>query len=189
MLGFNGGLLGVRKVLSTAGASGLWMPNEQSVARRAEIWPSTGMGTRYVRFANFADTTLNGDVLDLSEIRFYTGDTVVTGITTVANFPFSGGNQGSALTDGDLAGRYYCDFWNATYRATATISFDFGSVRSITSIEIYIYYENNFGPRFPNTFDVQFSGDGTSYTTYATLTKGACTLFTGDVFKTAKLIL
>lgn len=41
MLGFNGGLLGVRKVPATAGASGLWMPNEQSVAKRAGIWPTT----------------------------------------------------------------------------------------------------------------------------------------------------
>lgn len=39
MLGFNGGLMGVRKVPTTAGASGLWMPNEQSVAERAGIWP------------------------------------------------------------------------------------------------------------------------------------------------------
>lgn len=38
MLGFNGGLLGVRRVPTTGSASGLWMPNEQSVAKRAGIW-------------------------------------------------------------------------------------------------------------------------------------------------------
>ena len=42
MLGFNGGLLGVRKVPTGASASGLWFQNEQSVARRAGIWPTTG---------------------------------------------------------------------------------------------------------------------------------------------------
>ena len=39
MLGLNGGLMGVRKVPTTGSASGLWMPNEQSVAKRAGIWP------------------------------------------------------------------------------------------------------------------------------------------------------
>lgn len=40
MIGFNGGLLGVRKVPTTESASGLWVPNEQSVAKRAGIWPA-----------------------------------------------------------------------------------------------------------------------------------------------------
>jgi hypothetical protein len=42
MLGFNGGLLGKRRVPSAGAAPGLWFPNEQSVAKRAAIWPSTG---------------------------------------------------------------------------------------------------------------------------------------------------
>lgn len=42
MLGFNGGLMGVRKVPTTGSASGLWFQNEQSVARRAGIWPTAG---------------------------------------------------------------------------------------------------------------------------------------------------
>lgn len=41
MLGFNGGLMGVRKVPTTGSASGLWFQNEQSVARRAGIWPGS----------------------------------------------------------------------------------------------------------------------------------------------------
>ena len=40
MLGFNGGLMGVRKVPTTGSASGLWDQNEQSVAQRAGIWPA-----------------------------------------------------------------------------------------------------------------------------------------------------
>lgn len=39
MLGFNGGLMGGRKVPTSGSASGLWFQNEQSVARRAGIWP------------------------------------------------------------------------------------------------------------------------------------------------------
>jgi hypothetical protein len=40
MLGFNGGLMGVRRTPTTGTASGLWFQNEQSVAQRAAIWPS-----------------------------------------------------------------------------------------------------------------------------------------------------
>jgi hypothetical protein len=39
MLGFNGGLLGRRRVPTLDAASGLWLPNEQSVAKRDTIWP------------------------------------------------------------------------------------------------------------------------------------------------------
>jgi hypothetical protein len=42
MLGFNGGLLGRRRVPTLDAASGLWFSNEQSVARREVIWPTTG---------------------------------------------------------------------------------------------------------------------------------------------------
>jgi hypothetical protein len=40
MLGFNGGLMGVRRTPTGSAASGLWFQNEQSVAKRAAIWPS-----------------------------------------------------------------------------------------------------------------------------------------------------
>ena len=39
MLGLNSGLIGVRRVPTTGSASGLWVPNEQSLAKRAGIWP------------------------------------------------------------------------------------------------------------------------------------------------------
>jgi hypothetical protein len=43
MLGFNGGLMGVRRTPTALVSSGLWFQNEQSVAQRAGIWPeSTG---------------------------------------------------------------------------------------------------------------------------------------------------
>jgi hypothetical protein len=40
MLGFNGGLMGQRRVPITSGAPGVWFSNEQSIAKRAGIWPS-----------------------------------------------------------------------------------------------------------------------------------------------------
>ena len=42
MLGLNSGLLGSRRVPTTSSASGLWVPNEQSLAKRAGIWPTGG---------------------------------------------------------------------------------------------------------------------------------------------------
>ena len=42
MIGLNSGLLGVRRVPTTGSASGLWAPNEQSLAKRDAIWPVSG---------------------------------------------------------------------------------------------------------------------------------------------------
>jgi len=188
MLGFNGGLMGVRRTPTTGTASGLWFQNEQSVAQRAGIWPiSGGQVTRYVRFANFANTTLNDNTLDLAEIRFFNGDTVYTGITCTTSFGFNSGDAGR-LVDGNLTNRSFNSTWSAS-QSTATISFDFGSSSVITHVQIYITYENNFGPRFPATFDFQTSSDGTTYTTALSITKGTCTTEAGDVFKTAKLFI
>lgn len=188
MLGLNSGLLGVRRVPTTGSASGLWAPNEQSLAKRAQIWPiSGGVETRYLRFGNFASTALNNSTLDLAEIRFYNGDTVLTGITTTTSFGWTSGSDAN-LTDGNLSNRNYRQIW-WSYQPTATISFDFGSTKLISHTQIYIFYENNFGPRFPDSFDVLTSTDGTTYTFYASLSKGLSTLESGDVYKTAKLSL
>jgi hypothetical protein len=40
MLGFNSGLLGVRRVPTTGTATGVWLANEQVLAQRAGIWPA-----------------------------------------------------------------------------------------------------------------------------------------------------
>lgn len=53
MIGLNSGLLGVRRVPTTGSASGLWAPNEQSLAQRAAIWPVV-----QVTDPNFASVSL-----------------------------------------------------------------------------------------------------------------------------------
>ena len=53
MLGFNGGLMGVRRTPTTGTATGLWFQNEQSVAQRASIWPSSQSSD-----PNFSDVSL-----------------------------------------------------------------------------------------------------------------------------------
>jgi hypothetical protein len=42
MLGFNGGLMGVQRTPTAGAATGMWFQNEQSVAKRAGIWPIAG---------------------------------------------------------------------------------------------------------------------------------------------------
>lgn len=39
MLGFNGGLIGARRVPTTSAAVGVWTPNEQVINRRLKLWP------------------------------------------------------------------------------------------------------------------------------------------------------
>jgi hypothetical protein len=44
MLGFNGGLIGAPRTPRVTGAPGLWLPNEQVVARQADVWPTSNFG-------------------------------------------------------------------------------------------------------------------------------------------------
>ena len=75
MIGFNGGLLGVRKVPTTGSASGLWFQNEQSVAKRAGIWPSVASdpmpGLSPIFWYDFADeatvTTSGGEITQITD--------------------------------------------------------------------------------------------------------------------------
>ena len=53
MIGFNSGLLGVRRVPTTGTASGLWVLNEQVLAQRAGIWPAGAGGD-----PNFANVSV-----------------------------------------------------------------------------------------------------------------------------------
>ena len=52
MIGLNSGLLGARRVPTTNSAPGVWVPNEQVLARRAAIWPDPNAD------ANFSSVTL-----------------------------------------------------------------------------------------------------------------------------------
>jgi hypothetical protein len=53
MLGFNGGLMGVQRTPTQGIASGLWFQNEQSVAKRANVWPFSQSADPY-----FSDVSL-----------------------------------------------------------------------------------------------------------------------------------
>ena len=188
MLGFNGGLMGVRKVPTSGAASGLWAPNEQSVAKRAGIWPATPgpNEARYFRLANFADTALGSNTLDLGEIEVYDGDTKHTGITCTSNISWVSG-QDSYLVDtitGDSA-RSYTSSWSSI-RTTSVITLDLGSTKAVTHIKIFCLYG---GDRFPASFDLQSSADNASYDYLATVTVGTLSYVGSLIYSSAKVAI
>ena len=168
MIGLNSGLIGVRRAPTTSSASGIWTPNEQSLAKRATIWPRND-SYRYYRFANFAATSLNNNTIDLLEIELYDGNTKHTGITCTTSWTFTGGSA-SNIVDGETAGssRAYYSGWSSI-RATATIAFDLGSIKPVTYVKIFAMYAQ---PRFPASFDLQASINGSTYSTIASVTPG-----------------
>ena len=48
MIGLNSGLIGVRRLPTTGSASGIWTPNEQSLAKRDINWPNVLNTISYV---------------------------------------------------------------------------------------------------------------------------------------------
>lgn len=98
MIGFNGGLLGVRRESSVTAAPGLWFQNEQSIAKRAGIWPvngdayfnnvsvllhmdgSNGSTTFADNSGNALTATVNGDAkISTANYKFGTGSLLVDG--------------------------------------------------------------------------------------------------------------
>lgn len=152
---------------------------------------------RYWRMDTFANTTLNADALDLTEIKFWSGATQLTGITATANFTttnvngtFTTSGQPANIADGTVGttNRSYRTSWNATYRATAAINFDFGSAVSLTHVEVFSLYAQ---PRFPASFKLSSSStNGSGYVDVATVTVGTSfSLVTTDVYTSGKVAI
>jgi hypothetical protein len=188
MLGFNGGLMGVRRVPTAGAASGLWFQNEQSVAQRAAIWPAAPASNeaRYFRLAVFADTALDSNTLDFGEIEVYDGDTKHTGIICTSNITWQSG-QNSFLVDGitSTSTRSYVQTWSSI-RSTATITLDLGSTKTVSHIKIFSLYTQ---PRFPASFDLQSSADNVTYGTVTTVTVGTLSLVSGVTYSSDKVAI
>ena len=173
-LGNNGGLMGLRRVPSSGSASGMWDCDEQSLAKRAALWPANVSGSfRYWRFANFANTTLDGNALDLTEIELGDSSGLLYGITITANFTWDFGAVSSMLNDGgkNLVNRVLHQTWS-DIQSSATLTFDFGTAKKLTSLQIFTLYTQ---VRFPASFDLQVSTDGTNWDTHSTVTVGTFT--------------
>jgi hypothetical protein len=162
MLGFNGGLMGVRRVPATGAASGLWFQNEQSVAKRASIWPPfTVESLSPVLWYDFSDET-----------TVTTSGTEITAVTSKGSraWTLSKSTTGPQYVTG-INGKKCLDWGNASHsnylRNTDTTS---------TSIaEVYVVmdaaggtsgqYESYAGLFTGTGFSAwYFLGFGTSYT-------------------------
>jgi len=136
MLGLNSGLLGVRRVPTTGSASGLWVPNEQSLAKRAAIWPKVvtdpTAGLSPVLWYDFSD-----------EATVTTSGTEITAITDK-------GSRGWALSKSATGPQYVtginskkCLDWGAS--AAHTKYMLNSSTTSTTIGEVYVVVDASFG--------------------------------------------
>lgn len=126
MLGFNGGLLGVRKVPTTGSASGLWFQNEQSVAKRAGIWPTAG-GDPY-----WSDVSL------LLRMDGSNGSTTFTDLSSNAHTITVGGNAQVTTTSPKFGtGALLLDGAGDYLQTPAHSSFAFGT--GDFTVECWVY--------------------------------------------------
>jgi len=185
MLGSNSGLIGAARPQNAIESPGVWTVNEHILAIKANKWPLSG-GQRYWRMDSFATNTLDGTSLDLTEIKFWAGDSLFLGITASSNLTWAFGGSSSTLTDGvsSTSNRALINgTWNSTEVFTARIDFDFGQPRRPSHIEVHSLYGP---PRFPQSFRLSASSvNGSGYVTVATLTVGTSfTALGGNVFTT-----
>jgi hypothetical protein len=150
MLGFNGGLMGVQRTPTTGTASGLWFQNEQSVAKRAGIWPQVltdpTAGLSPVLWYDFADET-----------KVTTSGTAITAVTDK-------GSNGWTLSVGGTSPQYVtginskkCLDWGTS---PSHARFMYNSSSTSTTIgEVYVVVDASFGGTASN-----YAGLFTSYT-------------------------
>jgi hypothetical protein len=115
MLGFNGGLMGVRRVPTDGAATGLWFQNEQSVAKRAELWPITGPGgaplpTLWYDFADESTVTVESSQITAvaskgsrawTLTKSATGPSYITGINSLKCLDWGSSQHSNFLTNSD----------------------------------------------------------------------------------------
>jgi len=127
MLGFNGGLLGKRRVPSVGVASGLWFPNEQSVAQRAGIWPEVVTdptpGLSPLLWYDFADESTvsvsSGQVAQINSkgstawslTKSATGPDYVTGINGMKCANWGGSPHSNYLRNTSTASMNMAEFY------------------------------------------------------------------------------
>lgn len=156
MLGLNSGLLGVRRVPAGGNATGLWTPNEQSLAQRAGIWPIVGAG-RFFAFYDFSSGTVRSDNLfGINEARFFNNGVEVAAPTASANFIPQFGSI-AAMANGSSTDGFFEQGYAALH-PTMRFDFDFGVERNFTHVQ-FVTTNNGFGgPNFPQAFSVGKTG-------------------------------
>jgi hypothetical protein len=145
MLGFNGGLMGVRRTPTVGAASGLWFQNEQSVAKRAGIWPIAG-GDPY-----WANVSL------LLHMDGSNGSTTFTDSSSNALAITANGNAQISTAQSKFGGASgYFDGSGDSLSTSSTSGFAFGSADF--TVEFWMYPTSTSSTSFlPG---LHFSNDG-----------------------------
>lgn len=167
MLGFNGGLLGVRRVPATGSTSGLWMPNEQSVAKRAGIWPVTD-GDPY-----FANVSL------LLHMDGSNGGTTFTDSSSNARTVTASGNAQISTAQSKFGGAsgYFDGTGDYLTNAYSTSLYDWWP--SDYTIEAWVYaaswtgWSHTSAGTIPRLVGNMTPGGGTAYWSFGPVSSGA----------------
>jgi hypothetical protein len=148
----NGGLSGAKRYISTSAASGIWMLEEQNLAKRAGLWPQVltdpTAGLSPVLWYDFADET-----------KVTTSGSAITAVTDK-------GSRGWTLSVGGTSPQYVtginskkCLDWGAS---AAHANFMYNSSSTSTTIgEVYVVVDASFGGNIGGS---GYAGLLTSYT-------------------------
>jgi len=118
MLGFNGGLLGKERRLTSGrlAATGLWLPNEQSVAKRVNNWPFgptevPNVGDAFLGgfFAGYISHTANGVATHALIVAPKATGASGTGYTLTTNYAWKTTQSTTAGTTSTFDGRANTD--------------------------------------------------------------------------------
>jgi hypothetical protein len=136
MLGFNGGLMGVRRTPTVGAASGLWFQNEQSVAKRAGIWPIAGGDPYWANVSLLLHMDGSAGSTTFTDSSSNALSITVSGSTALSTAQIKFGTASGSFTNGKLTapsssalsmdGDFTIEFW--VYRTGTT-----GVVDSIVS--------------------------------------------------------
>jgi hypothetical protein len=137
MLGLNGGLMGVRKVPTTGTASGLWVSNEQVLAKRAGIWPA-GAGAVPV-----------GSIT-------YSQSSVIDGTSAATNGP---------MTDGLQTGTQTATIYGTGQWIKMDLGAIYNVDRVIVGNSSGTVPPGGWGSQYSNNLDLQYSLDDSNWTT------------------------
>lgn len=118
MLGFNGGLLGVERRLTSGrlAATGLWLPNEQSIAKRVNNWPFgptevPNIGDAFLGgfFAGYISHTANGVATHALIVAPRATGATGTGYTLTTNYAWKTAGTTTTGTTSTFDGRANTD--------------------------------------------------------------------------------
>ena len=171
MLGFNGGLIGKTRTTTLLAATGVWTPNEQSIAKRDNIWPIIVTGYRHIRWTITATRT---DVtFQASEFNLTNGASNIdmSGSTVT---PSSGAGGGAGGEIANIKDNNTATKWNTSFSGTPISAFfDMGSVTTFTGYRWAT--ANDVSGRDPVSWTVSGSLDNITYVLLDTQTNFATT--------------